>query len=250
MLVLKGLPFLRRFSSPSGGPFILAKKLREETGLPLADCYMSLKTHNNDYELAIKSLLAVTRKPQTSFPNPATETRVGVYSTPAGGTCLLKLRCRTDFAANSVDFGNFAQELVLHVTDDHAPGVTNSNLNDIFQHKLEYFSRLIREPVSIDRFEIIKRCSPNSSFGYYLHKKGTNGLGLRASVVEIEPINIQAAAYQSTNDLEKLAAHLTATPPTDLQVLLDQPYFFGNGMETVRDRLVSLNMSLLNFHIA
>jgi len=95
----------------------LIKKLREETGISLADCRKALEESQGDLEKA-KEIL---RKRGEAVAQKKGERSVGagivdvyVHSNKRLGV-MLELACETDFVTRSEDFQNLAHELCLQI---------------------------------------------------------------------------------------------------------------------------------------
>ncbi|MDD3170228.1 MAG: translation elongation factor Ts [Candidatus Paceibacterota bacterium] len=95
----------------------LIKKLREETGISLADCRKALEESKGDIEKA-KEIL---RKRGEAVAQKKGERSVGsgivdtyVHSNKRLGV-MLELACETDFVARSDDFQNLAHEICLQI---------------------------------------------------------------------------------------------------------------------------------------
>jgi elongation factor Ts len=93
------------------------KKLREETGISLAECKKSLEEAKGDLELARKILRE--KGHYSAVKKREKETGQGVIASYIHQNkrigVLLELRCETDFVARSPDFQNLAHELSLQI---------------------------------------------------------------------------------------------------------------------------------------
>jgi len=95
----------------------LLKKLRQETGISIADCRKALEETNSDYEKALAWLkkhgLEKAEKKQNR------ETSQGLvesYIHPNGKIgALVEVLCETDFVAKTDDFKHLAHEIAMQV---------------------------------------------------------------------------------------------------------------------------------------
>ena len=96
----------------------LVKKLREKTGVGLMDCKEALKHANGDMEKAVEYLREKgLAKLQKRSGRAASEGVIASYIHTGGKVgVMVEVNCETDFAANSKDFQEFAQDVAIQVT--------------------------------------------------------------------------------------------------------------------------------------
>jgi len=93
------------------------KKLRDETGISLAEIKKALQEANDDVDKARDILRIVGQK--TLYKKTNRETKAGLiesYVHPTGTTgVMIDIRCETDFVAKNPDFKNLAHEICLQI---------------------------------------------------------------------------------------------------------------------------------------
>ncbi|MDD5696785.1 MAG: translation elongation factor Ts [Candidatus Pacebacteria bacterium] len=129
----------------------LIKKLREETGISLADCRKALEESQGDIEKA-KEIL---RKRGEAVAQKKGERSVGagiidtyVHSNKRLGV-MLELACETDFVTRSEDFQNLAHEICLQIAsmkplfvkEEEIPEETLSKEKEIYEEQAKALNK-------------------------------------------------------------------------------------------------------------
>jgi elongation factor Ts len=92
------------------------KKLREETGIGMMDCKRALTEANGDMERAKGILREQGLELMEQIGREAHEGRIVSYVHHTGKVgVLLELATNTDFAANSAEFLQFANDVAMHI---------------------------------------------------------------------------------------------------------------------------------------
>jgi len=92
------------------------KQLREETGIGMMDCKRALTEAGGDLERAKEILREQGLELMEQIGREATEGRVVSYVHHTGKVgVLVELSCNTDFAANSAEFVQFADDIAMHI---------------------------------------------------------------------------------------------------------------------------------------
>jgi len=92
------------------------KQLREETGIGMMDCKRALTEAGGDLERAKEILREQGLELMEQIGREATEGRVVSYVHHTGKVgVLVELSCNTDFAANSAEFVQFADDVAMHI---------------------------------------------------------------------------------------------------------------------------------------
>lgn len=96
----------------------LLKKLRQETGVSLADCRKALEETNNDYEKAKEWLKKHgIEKAEKKGDRETSEGLVEAYIHGNGKIgVLVELSCETDFVARTDEFKNLAHEIAMQIS--------------------------------------------------------------------------------------------------------------------------------------
>ena len=93
------------------------KKLREETGISVAECRKALEETNGDTEKAKKTLMALGK--ELAEKRVDKETVQGIIDSYIHANkkvgVIVDLRCESDFVARSQDFVNLAHEICLQI---------------------------------------------------------------------------------------------------------------------------------------
>jgi elongation factor Ts len=95
----------------------LIKKLREQTGLSIAECKKALEAAEGDLEKATEALREKSK--EMADKKAAVETKEGiihayVHSNGKIGV-MIELNCQTDFVARNHDFKNLANDLAMQI---------------------------------------------------------------------------------------------------------------------------------------
>jgi len=92
------------------------KNLREETGIGMMDCKRALTAANGDTDRAKEILREQGLELMEQIGREATEGRVVSYVHHTGKVgVLVEIACNTDFAANSGEFLDFANNVAMHI---------------------------------------------------------------------------------------------------------------------------------------
>jgi len=95
------------------------KKLRDETGIGMMDCKRALTEADGDIERAKEILREQGLELMEQIGREASEGRVVAYVHHTGKVgVLVELACNTDFAANSAEFVQFANDVALHIASE------------------------------------------------------------------------------------------------------------------------------------
>lgn len=139
------------------------KKLREETGAPVADCKEALKESGGDMKKAKDWLKKKGLEKGAS--KSEREVKAGiveVYSHGGKVGVLVELLCETDFVAATVDFKNLAHELALQVASMNPSSVEELLAQEYIRDVTLTVDQLIKsvigklgENIQVGRFERI-----------------------------------------------------------------------------------------------
>jgi elongation factor Ts len=115
----------------------MIKKLREETGMGMADCQKAVKEAAGDYKKALEVLkergAAILAKKQEE--RTADQGRIETYQHFSGLMgAIVEVNCETDFVAKDQDFVQFAKDVAMHVA---AIGPKYTNIEQIPAAELE-----------------------------------------------------------------------------------------------------------------
>lgn len=136
------------------------KKLREATGVGIADCRQALEESGGDMEKAKQWLKKHGLDKAASKADRATGAGlVETYSHGGKVGVLVELLCETDFVAHTSDFKNLAHELVLQIAS-----MNPSSVEELLEQ--EY----IREPgQTVDQLvkEVIGKLGENIQVGRF-----------------------------------------------------------------------------------
>ncbi len=92
------------------------RKLREETGIGMMDCKRALTEAAGDIERAKEILREQGLELMEQIGREAHEGRVVAYVHHTGKVgVLVEISCNTDFAANSAEFVQFANDVAMHI---------------------------------------------------------------------------------------------------------------------------------------
>jgi len=95
------------------------KQLRDETGIGMMDCKRALAEANGDIERAKEILREQGLELMEQIGREANEGRIVSYVHHTGKVgVLVEISCNTDFAANSADFVQFANDVALHIASE------------------------------------------------------------------------------------------------------------------------------------
>lgn len=101
------------------------KKLRGDTGIGMMDCKRALTEAEGDIERAKEILREQGLQLMEQIGREANEGRVVSYVHHTGKVgVLVKISCNTDFAANSSEFIQFANDVALHIAAEGPTYVT------------------------------------------------------------------------------------------------------------------------------
>lgn len=95
----------------------LIKKLREETGVSIAECKKALEETNNDIKKAKELLKKRGLEKAAKKGDRVTEQGIVASYIHAGGTigALVSLACETDFVARTDEYKELAREIAMQV---------------------------------------------------------------------------------------------------------------------------------------
>lgn len=95
----------------------LLKKLREETGVSIADCRKALEESNNDYKKALEWLKKHgIEKAEKKSDRTTSQGLVETYVHQTGRVgAILEIACETDFVARTDEFKKLAHEVAMQV---------------------------------------------------------------------------------------------------------------------------------------
>ncbi|MBU0596409.1 elongation factor Ts [Candidatus Bipolaricaulota bacterium] len=122
------------------------KRLREETGIGMMDCKRALTEAQGDIERAKDILREQGLELMEQIGREATEGRVVSYVHHTGKVgVLVEIACNTDFAANSAEFLQFANDVAMHtaaeaplyVSPDDVPAADLEAAQGEFRKQLE-----------------------------------------------------------------------------------------------------------------
>lgn len=95
------------------------KQLREETGIGMMDCKKALTEAGGDLERAKEILREQGLELMEQIGREAHEGRIVAYIHHTGKVgVLLEMSCNTDFAANSAEFIQLANDIALHIASE------------------------------------------------------------------------------------------------------------------------------------
>ena len=224
---------IRRLYSTAAINMGSVKALKEKTGLSLAQCHKALQQHNGDPDAAFHHLHKIIKNTEygAEHANPR-EGLVGIFGGSAQSEAaikrrILRLRCRTDFAANSSTFQDlFAKIGNLMIEHDLEESKTPEDVENL----LKNLSIQIKEPVLLDSGLLMKAFKPTSIFGQYIHAKLNPQMGRMAALVEVERNNEKEEINKDniTKLANNLACHIVGMKPASIEELLVQQYLFDD----------------------
>ena len=121
------------------------KQLREETGIGMMDCKRALTEANGDIERAKEILREQGLELMEQIGREAQEGRVVAYVHHTGKVgVLVEIACNTDFAANSAEFLEFANDVAMHIAAEEPRYVSPSEVpaEDLEQEQAEFRAQL------------------------------------------------------------------------------------------------------------
>jgi len=105
------------------------KRLREETGIGMMDCKRALTEAAGDMERAKEILREQGLELMEQIGREATEGRIVAYVHHTGKVgVLVELSCNTDFAADSAEFLQFANDVAMHIAAEAPTYVAPENV--------------------------------------------------------------------------------------------------------------------------
>lgn len=141
----------------------LIKKLREQTGVGIADCKEALSLSKGDFEKAKEWLKKKGLDKASS--KAGREVKAGVvdvYSHAGKVGVLVELLCETDFVARTQDFKNLAHELALQIASMNPSSVEELLAQEYIRDNTQSVDQLIKsvsgklgENIQVGRFERI-----------------------------------------------------------------------------------------------
>ncbi len=94
----------------------LVKKLRQQTGLGLAEIKKAIEAAGSDEEKALRWLRENAKAKVEKPTDPAAQGRIGVYRHHNGNAAaIIHLSCQTDFTARNEAFVKLADDIAMHV---------------------------------------------------------------------------------------------------------------------------------------
>ena len=121
------------------------KQLREETGIGMMDCKRALTEAHSDIERAKEILREQGLELMEQIGREAQEGRVVAYVHHTGKVgVLVQVACNTDFAANSTDFLQFANDVAMHIAAEGPLYVSPENVpaEDLEAEQAEFRQQL------------------------------------------------------------------------------------------------------------
>jgi elongation factor Ts len=128
----------------------LLKKLREETGISIADCRRALEENENDYDKALEWL----RKHgiEKAEKKAERETMQGVIYSYIHGTgkvgAMVELLCETDFVARTDEFKKLANEIAMQVAAMNPKDVEELLKQEYIRDTSKTIGDLIKESIA------------------------------------------------------------------------------------------------------
>jgi elongation factor Ts len=121
------------------------KQLREETGIGMMDCKRALTEASGDIERAKEILREQGLELMEQIGREAQEGRIVAYVHHTGKVgVLVEIACNTDFAANSAEFIEFANNVAMHITAEDPLYVSPEDVpaEDIEKEQAEFREQL------------------------------------------------------------------------------------------------------------
>ena len=121
------------------------KQLREETGIGMMDCKRALTEADGDIERAKEVLREQGLELMEQIGREAHEGRVVAYVHHTGKVgVLVEIACNTDFAANSAEFLEFANDVAMHIAAEVPLYVSPDEVpaEDLEQEQAEFRAQL------------------------------------------------------------------------------------------------------------
>jgi elongation factor Ts len=121
------------------------KRLREETGIGMMDCKRALTEADGDIERAKQILREQGLELMEQIGREATEGRIVSYVHHTGKVgVLVEIACNTDFAANSAEFIQFANDVAMHIAAEDPCYVSPNEVpaEDIEREQTEFRAQL------------------------------------------------------------------------------------------------------------
>jgi len=121
------------------------KQLREETGIGIMDCKRALTEVDGDIERAKEILREQGLELMEQIGREAQEGRVVAYVHHTGKVgVLVQIACNTDFAANSAEFLEFANDVAMHIAAEDPLYVSPDDVpaEDLEQEQAEFRAQL------------------------------------------------------------------------------------------------------------
>jgi len=121
------------------------KQLREETGIGMMDCKRALTEADGDIERAKEVLREQGLELMEQIGREAHEGRVVAYVHHTGKVgVLVEIACNTDFAANSAEFLEFANDVAMHIAAEEPLYVSPDEVpaEDLEQEQAEFRAQL------------------------------------------------------------------------------------------------------------
>jgi len=140
----------------------LVKKLREQTGVSIAQCQKALKESSGDIDGAIKILKTQGAKIAETKMNRKTEQGIiSAYVHPNGKVAVIvEINCETDFVARNADFKNFCHEIALQIAAMNPENVEKLLKQPYIKDESQIVEQLLHleisktgENIQIKRFE-------------------------------------------------------------------------------------------------
>lgn len=131
------------------------KKLRQETGLGIAECKSALEKAKGDLEKALK-ILSLEKK-KIFQKKQGKEVKEGVISAYVHSNqkigVLVELLCQTDFVAHSDKFQNLAYEIALQVAASNPQWISKDEVPD---EVVKEEKKILKESLPADKPNNIK----------------------------------------------------------------------------------------------
>ncbi len=121
------------------------KRLREETGIGMMDCKRALIEADGDIDRAKEILREQGLELMEQIGREAHEGRVVAYVHHTGKVgVLVEIACNTDFAANSAEFLQFANDVAMHIAAENPLYVSPDDVpaEDVAREQAEFRAQL------------------------------------------------------------------------------------------------------------
>ena len=128
----------------------LLKKLRNTTGVSLADCRRALEESNGNYDKALEWIkVRGLEKAEKKAGRETSQGLIEAYIHQNGRVgALVELQCETDFVARTDEFKNLAHELAMQVTAMNPKDIPTLLKQEYIRDSSKTVQDLIKETIA------------------------------------------------------------------------------------------------------